>query len=91
MAKFKCKVCHEKFKVSDRENAYEEIKCGKLKCPLLPKQTITKAENFSPREAMLLNFDNDFDPEPFNIITSWESPEVPKIHVMNDDDYSGYC
>jgi hypothetical protein len=75
------------------ESAYEEIGCKKLKCPLIPKQIVPKEVDYSPRDVTLLEFDPDFDSEPFNIVTSWETPEIPKIQVVkhNDEHYNGGC
>jgi len=34
MAKFKCKLCHRKHKVSSLPNAQKEITCSRVGCPL---------------------------------------------------------
>lgn len=100
--KFKCKLCHKKHKVSSLNNAHKEISCNKIACPIFNtiaykqsigiESTVKKEEDFSPRREQLLEFDQ-FDEEPFHIVTNWETPEPPKIVVqapINSDDYNGW-
>jgi len=63
VAKFKCKVCHIKYKVSSHANASKEIHCQNEKCPLscskdeeAEVKIEQKQNDFKPNTEELLNF-----------------------------------
>lgn len=89
MPKFKCKVCHKKFKVTSMEAAPKEIECFKKSCPIVLE---VKTPNFDPRSTDVVEF-TDWPPEEFSIITNWETPEPPKpvvypVNAYSDGDFA---
>ena len=103
MAKFKCKKCHIKYKVSSHANAHLEVECCRVDCPIFNTSSANakvidlfpthKPVSFSPRVEKMLEFDDDFDMEVINVVAVFETPEKPVVVVnpnYKDDDYSNY-
>lgn len=77
MAKFKCKQCGQKFKVSSHKNAYREIQCNVIKCPVF---NLDKSEKKIVQGVETILDFSEYDVGKFNIIEKYQTlpPEEEK-------------